>query len=496
MLMLRWILFSISFLVFCALVPAQDRNSSWPQTVAEESDFLSTCTSAQAIEFVDDCCDKAGHLKKLVFGRTVEGREMVVVAASAKPYELGNADGRTVVLVIGNIHSGECAGKEAILMMIRELAQNPAHRWLKKMVLLFVPNYNADANDRIGKNNRPGQIGPENGMGRRENAQDLDLNRDFVKLESPEARAMIRLIDKANPHLFIDCHTTNGSRHQYSLTYDIPHNPATAEPIRNFLRQKMMPAVTKNLEKKGTLTFYYGNFNREHTSWTTYGHQPRYSTEYVGLRGRLAILSEAYSYITYRERIFATRDFVTECLNYVDQNQDAVQSILDSVDRDLVKIANSWPSKISMSLSAKAVKFDKKFIVKGYKDEQPHDYECDFIGNYEPTRMTPLPYAYLVPQQFSRQVDRLLMHGVQVEQLIDDQELKVVLSGIKDINRNERSFQKHRMIQVTAQQWHDKIKVAKGTYIVRTAQPLGRLVSYMLECESDDGLVFWEFLRR
>ena len=274
---------------------AQDR---FPLTVAEKSDWKSTSTSGQVVEFIDACAGQAEHVSQFAFGKTVEGRDMVAVSIASPAYELGKEDARAKILVIGNIHSGECAGKEALLMMIRELAADAQHRWLKNCVLIIAPNYNADANDRVGKNNRPGQLGPENGMGRRENAQDLDLNRDFAKLESPEARNLIKLIDQVNPHLFIDCHTTNGSKHQYALTYDVPHNPATAAPIRDFLRKKMMPEVTNRcLDKNGFHSFYYGNFNREHTSWTTYGYEPRYSTEYVGLRGRLAILSEAYSYI-------------------------------------------------------------------------------------------------------------------------------------------------------------------------------------------------------
>ena len=292
------------------------RQVSKPLTVAEKSDFQSTSLSAEVVEFVDQCAAKAKHVSKFVWGKTVEGRDMIGATVSIKPYQLGDRDDRNVVFLLGNIHSGECAGKEALLMMLRELTDTPDHPWLANNVIIFAPNYNADGNDRVGKNNRRGQVGPVNGMGRRENAQQLDLNRDFCKIESPEARALVALINKTNPHIFVDCHTTNGSKHQYGLTYDIPHNPATAESIRTFLRQKMMPVVTKRLEQKGQLTFYYGNFNREHDQWTTYGYEPRYSTEYVGLRGRLAILSEAYSYLDYKGRIIATKDFVSGLLDY------------------------------------------------------------------------------------------------------------------------------------------------------------------------------------
>ena len=497
MLPLRPVLFSLVILFFSLATNgvslAQNDQLEELKTIAEQSDYKSTSLSSEVVSFMDVCAENASHVQKFVFGKTVEGRDMVGVSVSAEPYEVGQSTDKAVVLVIGNIHSGECAGKEAILAMIRELAKSPQHPWLKNMVLLFAPNYNADANDRIGKNNRPGQIGPENGMGRRENAQDLDLNRDFIKLESPEARSLVRLIDTANPHLFIDCHTTNGSKHQYALTYDIPHNPATAEPVRSYLRKKMMPAVTKSLADQGTLAFYYGNFNREHTSWTTYGHEPRYSTEYVGLRGRLAILSEAYSYITYKDRIIATKDFVTQCLNHVNENADTVKKLLDAVDQDLKRIANDLPSKITVSLNAKAVKFDEKFTLKGFKDDQPHDYQCDFVGDYESTRSVALPYAYLIGSNFPRQVDRLLMHGIEVHELTADQEFKVGIHRFAEINRPERAFQKHRMVQATSQQRQEEKKFAKGTLLVRTAQPLGRLASYMLECESDDGLLFWNF---
>ena len=345
-----------------------------PQTVAESSDFKSTSTSAQVIEFINACAGQAKHVNKFSFGTTVEGRDMAAVAISAEPYKLGDEDERARVLVIGNIHSGECAGKEALLMMIRELTNKPEHRWLKNCVLIIAPNYNADANDRMGKKNRPGQLGPQNGMGRRENAQDLDLNRDFLKLESPEARNLVKLIDTSNPHLFIDCHTTNGSKHQYALTYDVPHNPATAAPIRDFLRKKMMPEVTKRLEKDGTFAFYYGNFNSDHTSWTTYGYEPRYSTEYAGIRGRLAILSEAYSYISYKDRINVSKDFVSTCIDYIHENAADVDSLLKSVDQDLVRAATNDPQRVEISLAAKAIAFKEKFALKGYKDDEPHDY--------------------------------------------------------------------------------------------------------------------------
>jgi dipeptidyl aminopeptidase/acylaminoacyl peptidase len=465
-----------------------------PLTVAEKSNFTSTSRSAEVVEFVETCAAKADHVTKFVYGKTVEDRPMVGAIVATKAYEIGDQDDRNVVLLLGNIHSGECAGKEALLQLLRELTYNPGHPWLEKNVILFAPNYNADANDRMGKNNRPGQVGPINGMGQRQNAQQLDLNRDFCKLESPEARALVTLIDKTNPHLFVDCHTTNGSKHQYGLTYDIPHNPATSKLVRSFLRQKMMPVVTKELEKKDQLTFYYGNFNKEHTAWTTFGHEPRYSTEYVGLRGRLGILSEAYSYLDYKGRIVATYDFVSELLNYVTENRDEVQKVIQTAEQEFIDTAKADPARVEIPLSAKVTKFDDKFTLKGFKDDQPHDYQCDFVGKYEPVTTTPLPYAYLIPQKQARIVDRLLIHGVSVEQLKNETKIDVEIDTVKNLAFAERAFQRHKMLRIESDRSTGNQEIAAGTYVVKTAQPLGRFVCYMLESQSDDGFAFWNFL--
>lgn len=466
------------------------------KTIAESSDFKATSTSAEVEQFVAAVAGAAEHVRSFTFGKTVQDRDMIGVVVSKEAYELGQQDDRNVVLIIGNIHSGECAGKEAILQMMRELALDAESKWLDRNVLIFVPNYNADANDHVGLKNRPGQIGPEAGMGRRANLQQLDLNRDFMKIESPEARSLVGLIDKCNPHLFVDCHTTNGSKHRYALTYDIPHNPATAAPIRNFLRQKMMPAITKRLDAEGTSTFYYGNFNSQHTKWTTYGYEPRYSTEYVGLRGRLAILSEAYSYITYQQRIEATHAFLTAILDYATDSADTIHQMLAEVEADFVKRASVEPDRIEVSLAASVTAFDEKFTLKGYKDGQPHDYECDFVGDYKPTRSTPLPYAWLIKNDQPRIIDRLLRHGIEVQTLTSDKNLQVEFDTVVNLLRSKSDFQKHKMMRIETVRDLKDFEAVKGSYVVRSAQPLGRLAAYLLEPESDDGFVTWNFFDR
>ena len=466
------------------------------KTVAEKSGFTATAKHVDVIEFQNQLAKLSPIVTNREIGRTVNGRSMQATIIAEPAYEFGDAnDSRLVVLLLGNIHSGECAGKEGLLMLLREVASTKNHPWLKDVVVVCLPNYNADGNDRIGRNeiHRPGQFGPSAGMGLRENAQQLDLNRDFIKVESPEARSLVKLIDDINPDMFIDCHTTNGSRHRYQLTYDIPHNPTAPKLLRDFLRNQMMPFVTKELEeKKEVSTFYYGNFNRDQTSWTTYGFEPRYSTEYVGLRGRISILSEAYSYISYKDRIFASKDFVTSCVDYVQKNKKSVKELLAKIERDAKKEDRD---SANLSLAAEVKPFDKKFVLKGYDgaSETPKDYTVEFFGDYVATKTKSIPYGYVLPNEFGRIADRLLMHGIDVRAFTKKQTVEGQIFSISKLNRSNREFQKHKMVSLDGEWSVQEIDIHPGDYFIPSSQPLGRLAAYLLEPESNDGLVTWNF---
>jgi hypothetical protein len=337
-------------------------------------------------------------------------------------------------------------------------------------------------------------VGPEKGMGTRETSEGYDLNRDFIKLDTQEARAMVGLIDRLNPHMFIDCHTTNGSKHQYELTYDIPHNPSSAEPIRTMMREVMMPKITANLSQRGIDTFYYGNFNRDNTKWTTYGFEPRYSTEYVGMRGRISVLSEAYSYISYEERVRVSREFVVECIDYLGANAAAIKTLLAEVEADWMAKASANPSNLQLHLQAELVPFDQPFQIMGYRDGQPQDYTVQFVGNYAPVVSRDVPHAYVFDKQMVRVAERLRAHGIKVGTLSKPINAKTEDSQIVKINRSSRPFQKHLMTQLDVDVTVGERDWNQGDFVVLTAQPLGRLAGYILEASTNDGFVTWNHL--
>ncbi len=485
------------------------QTDSWPLTVAEQSDFRATSRSAEVLEFIDRLAEKCPHVRRIDFGKTVEGRPMAAAVVAQPPLpELLEppADGRLRVLLLGNIHSGECDGKEALLMLLRELAQQPDHPWLKHLVLVCVPNYNADGNDRMRKDNRPGQIGPEEGMGERANAQDYDLNRDFVKIEAPETQCLIALVNRWDPHLFIDAHTTNGSQHRYPLTYDVPHNPASPAAVRQFLRQEMMPEVTRRLERQNITTYYYGNFNRDYTQWTTYGDEPRHSTEYLGLRGRLAILAESYAYIPYQERIVATREFVRACLDFTASRVDTIGPLLDEIRHRALTAGHApeapSPAEDTLPIQSAVTAVEEQVVIRGFKRDkngdgrwittkEPQDYRVDFETNFQPLLTVSRPYAYLLPASATVIAEKLRRHGIQVERLAEDVALEVEYYNLTAVQRAPRAYQGHLATRVDVERQTAHRPGHRGDHVIRCGQPLANLIVYLLEPQSADGLVAW-----
>ena len=353
-----------------AVAPESWTLDSQFRTVAEQSNYRATAPSGFVVDFVRAVSDQAAHINDFQFGATTQGRPLIACSVASPDWPTTSAaagnDDRLLVLINANIHAGECCGKEAMLRMLRELAASPHHPWLSNLALIVVPNYNADGNDQFAKGNRPGQVGPSDGMGKRANAQGFDLNREYIKLESPEARALVGLMNRYDPHCFIDLHTTNGSWHRYQLTYDVVHNPAAHPRLGELMRGKMMPAVKTKLRDRGIDTFYYGNFKEDHSRWVTTDHRPRFGLDYVSLRGRISILSEAYAYITFQDRITATHALVTECLNYLSLHKESVKQTLATVRHDTITQGAQTHANNMVSVRANIVPFPAKVMVKGF----------------------------------------------------------------------------------------------------------------------------------
>ena len=211
------------------------------RTRAEITDFAETSTAAEVTRVIDALRAASPLVRVQSFGTTEEGRDMPLLVLSdpaVETPEAAHALARPVVFVMANIHAGEVEGKEASLILARRLLTGDLKAMLKRVVVLIAPNYNADGNELIDVQHRTAQNGPVGGVGTRENAKKLDLNRDFMKLESAEARALVTLLHRWDPHVAMDLHTTNGSYHGYHLTYAPALNPNTDPRLIAFMREE------------------------------------------------------------------------------------------------------------------------------------------------------------------------------------------------------------------------------------------------------------------
>lgn len=503
-------------------------------TVAEKTAFTATATGPQVSEFLALLEEDHPEAKHLSIGETTERRSLDAVILAKDPnvvLPLPDSDPRLTVLILGGIHSGECDSKEAILGLARDWLADPEKKkvLLDNMVFILVPNFNADGNERLGALHRPGQDGPSLGMGTRENAMGLDLNRDFVKLECPEVRSLVRTLDAWDVDVFFDAHTTNGSLHQYDLTYDIPHNPAAHPMLQKWMRDTFLPKVTKQLESKGLPTFYYGNFSADYKRWESFGHELRYSTEYMGARGKIGILVESYSYATYQRRIEASYQFIDESIQQLIAHRDDVRSLLQSpsfenkripiqgrivsADKNVDVKAYGWSDKVAAK-PAKEAEVDSshrdgtpKTVASSARGPFPtprdrlkkdelvgRDYSVELVNIGEAKLHVDAPEYYFIPYDFAWAAGRLRLHGIELLEMGDSNEsgsVDATAYRVRSI-RELPEFQGHAIKRVEVAE--ESIKVAlQGGWLVPTSQPLGVLATCLLEPHADDSLVAWNF---
>lgn len=457
-----------------------------PKTTAETSNYLSTSRYAEVIDFVRAIQRIDPDIRVETFATTNEGRALPLVVAGPYTPQSARASGKPAVFIMANIHAGEVEGKEAAQMLLRDLVSS--HRKLRDdLVILIAPIYNADGNEQISPEHRPTQSGPLNGAGVRENAQGLDLNRDYMKLESPEARGLIaNVLTRWDPLVTVDLHTTNGSYHGYQLTYSPALNPNVDDDITDFARGTLLPHIRAAMkERHGKETYYYGNFVEQlqpEKGWYTFDNRPRFGNNYVGLRNRFVILSEAYSYIDFRARVEVTYEFVHEILAAVEKYGAKMMRIAAKADGRIARgklrkqgvrfeLAKWKDAEILWEKSVPAPEgegapdpwTDEGAIVRTGEivPMKMPDY-----GIFKATEREDVPWAYLFDNAHAAEV--LRTHGVSVERLDAETALAV-----------ERFAAKWKSAKET---------FPAGTFLVRTNQPLARLIFYLLEPRSDDGL--------
>ena len=486
------------------------------QTRAERTGFEETSSYAEVRAFMEALAAGTHRARVESFGQSEEGRDLPLLVLGDPPAP-GAAEARQserpIVFVMANIHAGEVEGKEALLHLARRLTTGDLQPLLTAAVWLFAPIYNADGNEKVSVDNRSEQHGPIGGVGTRENAKGLDLNRDFMKLDSAEARALVALLARWDPHVVVDLHTTNGSFHGYHLTYSPALNPNADSRLIAYARERLLPTVREAVAARHAFrTYYYGNFDDDGPrAWRTFDHRPRFGNNYVGLRNRIAILSEAYSYLDFARRVKVTEAFVEEIMRYVIAHASEIRTLVSQVDaasatREAAREAGvafearPLPEPVDILVGAVEKKVNPRSgrAMQTMLDDRVTPVRMLDYGLFAATATRRIPQAYLVLPAASGVHDQvaavLRRHGVRIDEFRAPVTLKIERFVINEVRRAERSFQGHHETSVSGRFEEAAVAAPSGALVVRTDQPLGPLVFYLLEPESDDGVTTWNMV--
>ncbi|MEA3443207.1 MAG: M14 family metallopeptidase [Bacteroidota bacterium] len=488
-------------------------------TIAEKSAYTSTANYSDVVTYIEELKKLSTKIKVETITTSTEGREIpMLILADPMPSNpaLMQNDERIVLYFQANIHAGEVEGKEASLMLARDILIQDDPDFFKEIVLLIVPNLNPDGNEKISNKNRIRQNGPVNGVGLRHNGQMLDLNRDAMKLETPEIQAVVsRIFNRWDPALTVDCHTTNGSYHEEPLTFTWMMNPNGDRKLINYMRDKMMPVVHKNLfEKYDVENVFYGEFIDRlniDKGWISYAAEPRYLVNYIGIRNRLAILNENYVYADYKTRVQSCYSFLLTLVQYVSDNRDEIKKLLSDADEKAMKAFDIEEKVDSFALkyegrptpkpiTIKAIEADTIPGVKGYwrfkQSNRKRTVTVPYIADYYSTKNIEIPFAYIIDIPIKEVEDKLKAHGIIVNKLLRSGIYEVQKFNIEELNGGGRLNQGHYTNTINGEYVSEKKEFRTGATVIFTKQKLGNLAVYLLEPQSDDGFLKWNFFDR
>ena len=503
-------------LAICSVLALSCAAAAPLQTVAEQSTWQKTGRYAEAAELCRAFAARwPQQARCFEFGRSAQGRAMWAIAASADGTttpQLATQRDRPVVLMQGGIHAGEIDGKDAGLIAMREVLEGRrAAGSLAKLTWVFVPIFNVDGHERFGAWNRPNQSGPAE-MGWRTTAQNLNLNRDYAKAETPEMRAMLGLLNDWDPVLYADLHTTDGAdfEHDISLTSELSLTDSSA---LGDLSRSMMAEMMQRLTRAGSLPLdFYPSFIREDDPTSGFAHTasgPRYSDAYWDLRNRLGLLVETHSWKPNRRRIEGNLATIEALLEIAARDGIKWRAIMRDADARAAQLAGqtvalAWknnehvtmidfhgyayrrePSAVSGSLAIR------------YDPSKPQIWRVPLRDQAQPSIQVTAPRGgYLIPPEHAAWMQqKLAVHGIRFETVTDASgSVAVEEFRATDVAIAATTFESRTGATVQGD-WRNAIApVQVGALYVPIAQPKARLVMALLEPRAPDSFLSWGFL--
>ena len=507
---------AIAAFAVCAVLGPHSAQAQTPSfteammTAAERSHYERTSTFNEVIGVLDALDSETDLMHRETLLLTREGRDVpIVVLASpavSSPAQ-AEASGKPVIYIQANIHGGEVEGKEASLIAMRDILFGDKQHLLDNQILIFVPIYNADGNDAMRENSRPNQeLSPV--MTGVRTAHGYDLNRDGMIVEADETKALFRnVIQRWDPDLLVDLHTTNGTWHGNSLTYAPSYATAGDASTSSYTSEVMLPALKQSVKEKFNLDIdWYGGY--DYRSWPptelrTYNHAPRYLTNYMGLRNRMAILSETFSHDRFYKRAHAANVFIEEILEYTHQHGRTIQQINHEADRRVATTAIGQQNGVQFSMVPREEPLD--LLTYRYIPYQKADGSTDFVrsaelvtiagvlnyNRFEARQTALVPSAYIFSAAFTGLAEKLQAHGIWVETLEADAAFSGQQFIVREVGKRNTLQNGHTNSLLRGEFVESMKTFSRGDYVVSMDSPLANLIFYLLEPESDDGLAYW-----
>jgi murein tripeptide amidase MpaA len=504
-------------------------NDPWV-TPSEKANFKTTPSYNETVNWFKKLTAASPLLSMVSIGKSLEGRDIYMIIASndtdKSPQSLKNSK-KPLMLTQAGIHSGEIDGKDAGMMLLRDIAFGKKKELLMKVNFLFIPILSVDAHENSSAFNRPNQRGPEN-MGWRTNSQNLNLNRDYAKLDTDEVRAVVTVINEYNPSLYMDIHVTDGADYQYDITYTGAGVEGNSPAISNWLETKFKPTVDKDLKANGhipgPLLFALNDrdFSKGRISLTG---GARFSDSYGNLRHLTTILVENHSLKPYKQRVLGTYVLLESTLRLLDKEGQSLQEITEA-DKSIRD--EKIPTAYKVPQMKNKVDFESLALLKASDESTPPDTflllgieskihkstitNSDYIewlgrpktikvAHYkesDPIDWITRPKGYWVPASCNIVIERLKIHGIEMEVLTVAREVAVEMYRIEDAkfeNENHQSlpYEGHMQVSGTTKTEFRKEIFSPGSVYISTNQPLGDLAMTLLEPKSKDSFFSWGF---
>ena len=514
---LRALKIGFLLIVFMQNVSAQSESPNVPtdwQTFAEKTSYRQTPRYNETVAYSKKLDAASDWIVYKSFGKSGEGRELpLLIASKDKTFtpDQERKKGKAIVFIQACIHAGESDGKDAGLALLRDIAITKTRaELLDNAIIIFVPIYNVDGHEYFTPYNRINQNGPEE-MGFRGNASNLNLNRDYMKVDAPETKAWLALWNEWKPDFFIDCHVTDGADFQYNVTYEYTHFQEVSHVIKNWMDEHFDGKIVPKVEAEGNLLTHYVEFAGRDVSGgvATFIATPRFATGYTPLRNRAGLLIETHMLKPYKSRVRGTYDVLRYTIEEIGKTKQTLFEANKKADVETVERGKTYDANRKFPLQIDVTNKSEPFSFKGveYKVEDSNiSGGKQIVYGTKPVNMTipkfdegkvsvsvAPPLYYIIPPQWTKVIEVLETHGIKFKRLTRNRKIEVESYRLTEPKWATNSFESHLPLSYKVNPIKETREFLAGSIVVPLAQETGNVIVHLLEPQSQDSFAYWGF---